>query len=877
MPRVFGFFLSLGLLFIIIGEPLGCMPSALAAQSTNGRHNFETDLDSNKMPHWYHECEINPIPVSNHDTSVLALRKTDVAIHVIGPFAEIEVIQYYNNPADFPITVGYTFPLPENAAIRELEMVTDSRILRADIKELEEARKIYSAAEEAGNGAVLVEQIRDNIFRSSIANIGPGKDLAVRIRYSQRVPIQTGQYRLLFPTVVAPRYCPASEPEKNLFDLPYVPSSLPGHSISINVSIDAGVPISNISSATHEITVSANSDGSSKIELNNRSEVPNRDFVLTWKIPVDQTRTMIWRGEETENEIPFMFIAYPKLQTRAENKPREIIFILDSSGSMSGSKFDAAKKALKGLLRGLSPNDKFRLIEFDDSFTELSNSALPFNQHSLDKADAWIDSLQADGGTEILKPIKHVFSGRLSREKERGRNRFVILLTDGQVSNEDEVLREVSRNIGNDRVFSMGIDYAVNDAMLKSMARVGKGACLLLTPEEDIEGAVLSLSNRFGDPVLSKIVLSFDSTRTELFPNPIPDLFDDEPLVVLGRIKGAVPNRVQVNATSGNSVWSEEHELVFEKNENINIGAIVAEKEIENLSDKMRDGDADAIKNKIIEISLRSRIASRYTAFVVVETREERTDTGLVRKVEVPVAFPYGWNWSTVFGSDENDVDACKSVNANFHAMGSGVFSMAECSPASPGYTPMQRRSGLSSNVQNVSPHVLSLRFLARTQRASGLWLSSGVEDIKTSALAVIGLMSNYSLYRGNIDRALSALRNSDLAHSGEDVRALVKAALMSAYQTTGDANLKTEAGSIQTLSHSTLSELSKLSTSSNAVELTKFAGIVLLESPSASERAQVANMLEGLISGSGVNAGQVSLSGSDSVLATALYAALGY
>jgi Ca-activated chloride channel family protein len=822
-----------------------------------------------------------PLPVPA-ESSVLALKRTDVTVRVIGDFADVDVVQRYHNPSRTPITVGYTFPLPGDAALRGMEMTAGDREWRADLKEIEEARRIYTEAEQAGHGAVLVEGRRENVFRAKLANIEPGNELALRLRYTQRVTMQGGRYRLMFPTVVAPRYCPATQEDAEIFNLPYVPSGLPGHSIGIRVALDPGAPVLEVASPSHTVIVEPGRDNApTRVTLARAEEIPNRDFILTWKVADDDVRAGLRLGARTDAGTPFVLTVWPSSDAGARPRPRELVFILDSSGSMTGPKFDAARRAVKGLLRGLESGDRFRLLDFDDDFRALDRAALAFSQDALERADRWLDTLAPDGGTEILKPVAHALRLPTDRERER----VIVLLTDGQVGNEAEVLAEVTLHRGNARIFTLGIDFAVNDEMLKGMARAGHGTCTLITPDEDVEGAVLGLRNRIRGAILEDV--SVDGEGIALFPQAPGDLWPGEPLVIHGRFTGAEPRVIMLKAGRGGRDWSARLTPVS-TDAGTAVNAVVAEKEIESLIDSGRDGDGNALKRSVIAVSLRENIASPYTAFVVVERRDERTETGAVRRVEVPVAFPHGWSWQGVYGEN---VDASK---VGYGYLGGGrrsrgmnmaaAYAPASPAPLSASYgAPSHRASSgggpmsppvaadelADADGVSIAPDVAARRYLARNQRADGYWNVNGKPDARASALALLGLLKDYSSFRPECDRAIAALKGLTRADLADPVTAvLVHEALLEGLRATGQAATEPATRIRPTFS-------SGNADSDDANELARCAAFWLGNDSTPPERIALVRRLGALVATGGANAGAVRIGSSDPTLATAVYAGL--
>ncbi len=856
-----------------------------ASSSSGPAHASGGEVRIPEYDEWCRPCPVPPIPVPRpgKETGILALRRTEVRANVLGPVAEVEVIQYYHNPATFPITVGYTFPLPGDAALRGLEVVIDDRRLRGEVRELDEARRMFEDAQQAGHGAVLVEERRSNVFRARLANVLPGQEIAVRLRYVQTLTFASSGLRFTFPTVVAPRYCPASLEDPTLFDLPYVPSGLPGHAIDIRVSIN-GSPAA-IASPSHPISVTT-SAGLTEVALGRATETPNRDFILAWK-PAGSSadgesrpEAELWIGDRTDAGTPFLLVAWPARRSAAEISGREVVFILDSSGSMSGSKWTTATRAVKGFLRGLGSRDTIRLVEFDDNWTELDNAALPFNQTTLDRADAWIDGLSADGGTEILRPLEAM----LRRGRDPERERIVVLLTDGQVGNEAEVLEAVRRHAGGTRIFTLGIDYAVNDAMLKGIARRTQGSCLLLTPDEDVEGAILTLTRRFSSPILTGLKIDGTAPAIEHFPADLPDLFAGEPLVVSGRFRGAAPAHVNLVGKEGRDPWRAELTPHRVAAGGVDLGALAAKAEIQAILDGAERADESATRRRVVPIALANNLSSPWTAFVVIERRTVRADTGLVHEIEVPVAFPQGWNWNAVFGP-RGGRGGAPSLARVAGRLFSTVMPTASAppSPGISGYGVAADGSWKADEVEaagnspSVTAEVQARRYLVRHQRADGFWQVSGSNNVRVTALALLGLLAEPASHQAAIDRAATALSSSSLRGEDALTLALVKAALERAARETGESSWAQAASKISgAFALPPDAELSRLGATDDAESLATLAlATARTTSGAESGRALASTRLVGRIERAGALAGVVSIDGRPSLTLTALAAAL--
>jgi Ca-activated chloride channel family protein len=433
----------------------------------------------------------------NESGLVFPLQKTTVNAKVSGNVSRVEVNQTFANPFDAPLEAIYVFPLPDEAAVDEMEIRIGDRIIKADIKKREEAREIYERAREQGQTAGLLEQERDNIFTQSLANIRPGETVEVTIRYSDRLQFDGGDYEFVFPTVVGPRYIPGRPtnggtgtdrvPDADRITPPVLPPEIPSdHPIEIAVEIETGVPISDVRSPSHDIITQNRGDGV-RVTLAEGDNIPNKDLILRYRISGENTQATVLSQADSRGGH-FAVYLIPALDYPEQAiVPKDVVFLMDTSGSQRGEPLAKSKELMRRFIRGLHSDDTFTIIDFSDTTTSLSATPLNNTEDNRRRAIAYIDALEANGGTELLNGIKAVTD---FAPPPPGRLRSVVLITDGYIGNETEVLAAVQGSLkpGN-RLYSFGVGSSVNRFLLDRLAEVGRGTVRVVRQDEPIDAA----------------------------------------------------------------------------------------------------------------------------------------------------------------------------------------------------------------------------------------------------------------------------------------------------------------------------------------------------------------------------------------------------
>ncbi|MGB1539330.1 MAG: VIT and vWA domain-containing protein, partial [Rickettsiales bacterium] len=501
--------------------------------------------------------------------------KTDVTADVQGDLATVTVKQVFQNPTHTPLNARYLFPLNKDAAVYAMTMEVGDEIVQAVIKKKEEAKKTFEKAKREGRAASLLTQHRPNMFTQNLANLMPGLPITVTLKYTQAIPKKDDYYELVVPLIVGPRYQPASAgvpptirdgdelvamPDirsdtafgkwelEALPEYPYVagltiPDTIDKDRVSIRVNLNAAMPIQHIHSRTHEVKTEGE-DKAQTVQLVQGRTIDNRDFVLCYQLAGENTAAGMLTAKNERGGYFSLMIEPPAMPDNAEITAREMVFVLDTSGSMSGEPISASKLFMKHAVQHLRPKDYFRIIRFSDSATEYTESPVPATPENVMNGLAYVNSLTANGGTNAMSSIDQAFLV----PPHPGTLRIVVFLTDGYIGNESSILEEIHRKIGKARIYAFGIGTSVNRYLLSEMGRAGRGFARFIDPTEDTEDVAIELANKLESPVLTDIAIEWDGILAgHVTPAVIPDLFAGDSIRVQGRFEGSGEHTIKVH------------------------------------------------------------------------------------------------------------------------------------------------------------------------------------------------------------------------------------------------------------------------------------------------------------------------------------------
>lgn len=580
------------------------------------------------------------------------LKSTSVKVDISGFIARVRVAQEFENNFSEPVEAVYTFPLSPNAAVNEMSMKIGERTIRGMILKREEARKVYEKAKDEGKAAALLDQERPNIFTQSVANILPGEKIFVEISYVETLAFDSGSYEFVFPMTVAPRYIPASADKEDGEKIsPPIADQRTGHDITIEVALNAGIPIEEIRSNTHQIDAVAFTPNSAKVSLKNERTIPNKDFVLRYDVIGKRMEDAVLATKGTKGGFFSLILSPPERLTTADLTAKEIVFVLDTSGSMQGFPIEKAKESMKLALDGLYPEDTFNLITFAGDTHILFDQPVPATQANLEKAQEFLASREGDGGTEMMKAVK----AALASSDAQDHLRIVCFMTDGEVGNDMEIIAEVKKH-PKARVFSFGIGDSVNRFLLDSIAREGRGDAEYVMLEDDGSRAAKRFHERIRNPYLTDISIDWAGLPvTGIYPRRIPDLFGATPVVIFGRYSAVANGTIKLRGKIGGQPFERTIAVNLPASENTNdvLGTLWARTKVDELLSQSWDAEEEesnptpATKAQIIKLGLDHKIMTQFTSFVAVE---ERIVTRVVKgkRVRVPVYAPAG----TVFEAE---------------------------------------------------------------------------------------------------------------------------------------------------------------------------------------------------------------------------------
>jgi len=575
------------------------------------------------------------------------LKHTDVKAEISGFISRVVVTQHFENHFKEKIEAVYTFPLPQNAAVDDMTMIVGERTVRGKILPREEAHVVYEAAKSSGQVASLLDQQRPNIFTQSVANILPGEKVKITISYVETLSYVNCAYEFVFPMVVGPRYNPATVRDASRIN----PNALPpavrsGHDISIEVTLDAGLIIDDLSSKTHVLDIQRPDPHSARLRLKENSTIPNTDFILRYDVATQAIQDAVLTHRSEKGGFFTMILQPPERVTVADLTPKELVFVLDTSGSMEGFPINKAKETMKLALDGLNPSDTFNLITFAGDTRILFPEPVPATSANLRKAKAFLTPHSGVGGTEMMKAVE----AALKPSDDQSHVRVVCFMTDGYVGNEMEIIAEVQKH-PNARVFAFGIGSAVNRFLLDKIAEAGRGEVEYVGLDDDGSAAARRFHERVRNPLLTDIAIDWNGLPVaDVYPQRIPDLFSAKPVVVTGRYTG--PGRATIRLKGKLAGNDFVREIPLELPETMAshdvLASLWARARVDDLMrEDLKGQGSDVIredlKDTITQLGIEYRLLTQFTSFVAVEEMVV-TDGGQPRRIEVPVETPAGVN-----------------------------------------------------------------------------------------------------------------------------------------------------------------------------------------------------------------------------------------
>jgi Ca-activated chloride channel family protein len=609
----------------------------------------------------------------------LIAAEADIRIH--GMVARVTVTQSFVNPSDRWLEAVYAFPLPENAAVDRMRLQAGETVIEAKIREREAARQAYRQARQQGHRAALVEQHRPNLFTNAVANIAPGETVSVTLRYQQTVRYDSGSFRLRFPMVAAPRYAPGPAMVVHADGAGWVQQAAPTgdpvpaapvlrpeagriNPVLIRVALDAGMPLAALSSAYHRITAEGWQDGTAEIALAEGPAPADRDFELTWTPKTGKAPVAGAFVETIGKDAYVLAMVLPPVRDAAPVPPRDVIFVLDRSGSMAGTSIVQARAAFAEALSRLRPADRFEVIRFSSRTDRLFGGVRRASHAAIARAVAWVNRTKADGGTEMLPALRAALAG----QAETGRLRQVVFLTDGAVANETALLAEIEARAGATRLFPVGIGSAPNGYFMTAAAQAGRGSFTYIGALDQVAARTAALFAKLERPAMIDLSAGWTVRAVDAYPKRMPDLYHGEPLLLVAKIPAAeaAGNNAALRLTGnhGGVRWRQALALGGARAAE-GIGALWGRARIDALMATLRRGaDHAAVRKAVTETALTHGLVSRYTSLVAIADTVTRPETAPAARIRAPLNLPAGWDYDKVFGSAPADRGALQKAAA---------------------------------------------------------------------------------------------------------------------------------------------------------------------------------------------------------------------
>ena len=571
---------------------------------------------------------------------------TQVDMQITGLVARVTVKQRFYNPDNQWVNATYLFPLPEQSAVDGLTMRIGDRLIEGEIQAKQQARETFEQAKAQGKKASLVEQHRPNLFTNEIANIGPGERIEVEIRYQQTVLYDNGQFHVRFPMTVTPRYSPLlptwqqeegveAKPRNLLEEVAALshlhdPHGRPANQISLRATLLPGFKLAGLSSPYHDVTVNR-AEQQYEVQLK-QTDIANRDFQLRWRAAQSAVPqiSVIQQGD-----YGVLMVVPASQPDQRQVQARELILLLDTSGSMYGDAIEQAKAAVRQALGSLTDADTFNLIEFNSDFRAVWPAAQVATTQNIQLAQRFVDALQADGGTEMASALTFA----LQDSDPADRLRQIVFITDGAVGNEEQLMQIIQRRLGVSRLFTVGIGSAPNSYFMSEAAEMGRGAYTLIGDIREVSSQMTALLNKLRYVALTDLAINF-SGDTEFFPRVLPDVYIDQPLSVTFRSNARQRDLVLSGMFDGMPF---EQPLVMQQSAAQGLEKLWARSKITQLERERRQAqEPEAFNQAITDVALEFELVSEFTSLVAVDKTPTKPERELALLRGVPNALPLG-------------------------------------------------------------------------------------------------------------------------------------------------------------------------------------------------------------------------------------------
>jgi Ca-activated chloride channel family protein len=593
---------------------------------------------------------------SGTDIDSLPLKSTDVRVRVLGVMAEVVVTQEYRNVGTTPIEARYVFPASTRAAVHAMNVRIGDRLITASIREKKAAQAEYVAAKREGKTAALLEQHRANVFQMHVGNILPGDEIRVELSYTELLVPEDGTYRFVYPTVVGPRYNGAAGAESHRSEpwiaTPHLRAGVASATrFSLSVDLQSPVPLQSISSPSHRLRTTGERSQRASVALEEDGEpADNRDFVLEYRLEGDEIQSGVLLSRGDEENFFLAMIQPPAAVPTHEILPREYVFIVDISGSMSGFPLDTARSLMNDLMSRLSPSDTFNVLLFAGSNAVLAPQSVPATRENLRYALETLDRTTAGGGTELLPALRRA----LAMPADPGRSRVFVVVTDGYVSVEDDAYALVRNNLSRANLFAFGIGSAVNRELIEGLARAGQGEPFVVQDASAAAGEARRFREMIEAPVMNRVSVLFEGLEAyEVTPAQVPDLFARRPIVVFGKWRGEARGDIVIEGVTPRGPEHSRH-VIDKASSSPSAGALRylwARHRIAELTDQERMTGGGEERDAILALGLKYGLLTKYTSFIAVDRIVRVTDPTATRAVDQPLPLPKGVSELAVSGN----------------------------------------------------------------------------------------------------------------------------------------------------------------------------------------------------------------------------------
>ncbi|WP_313920141.1 marine proteobacterial sortase target protein [Tahibacter sp.] len=595
-------------------------------------------------------------------TDVASLDTTvDLQIH--GLIAEVRVKQRFRNSGAVWQEGQYLLPLPEGAAVHAMTLRIGERLIVGEIREKEAARSEYAQAVASGRKASLVEAQGANLFRTAITNVASGETVDVEIAYWQQVAFRDGEFSLVFPLTFTPRYAlqdaaglvraqpeatpddagdaiaaavDATEPRATVAVAAAPGATVGAPTVVISALLDPGLSLERVESSTHALAIEQNGQRYA-IRLADDVVASDRDFVLRWRAKPSATPTAALLREPAGDDQYALLMLLPPTQPAAA-LPRELILVIDTSGSMEGQSIVQARAALDVALQRLTPRDRFNVIQFNSVTSALFEHAVEATARDVALAREWVAQLRATGGTEMVPAMQWA----LRDAAPAGYLRQVVFVTDGAVERADALYTTIETQLGQSRLFPVGIGSAPNAQFLRRAGELGRGSSAVIRNLGEVGEEMQTLFAKLDRPALRDLHLSLP-VQAEVYPQRLPDLYEGEPLLLIAKLPATTKGgRVQIEGQLAGAPWSQQLTLDLH-GQSKGLGRLWAQRKIEALDDALRrGGDETALRAELIGVALQHHLVSRFTSLVAIDRTPQRPVDAALQPVDIANADPAG-------------------------------------------------------------------------------------------------------------------------------------------------------------------------------------------------------------------------------------------